>query len=325
MQSEKITISTTPNDEIGEELILNYWEFDGKDFCFSVKSLAEKANLAPHKLPLLISKYSQVTIDKGMCECGKHIVETIENRTEYKEVQKYLKPNIAIDCQECKKRADEERKTKLYELKATQYSEKFFELESALLEKRWTKLTDQEIEALYIIGRSSSKNEIFRSLFPNNTNTAESKQTWRILNKLDRLALIWMERDYPSGPIRKIHTAPGLATEIYNHLNPKTESSHSEGETNHSSEELKMSLKKNPGKTQNRHPEYSGNFTFGRDIVLKKGETYRYGGWLNDDGSIYIRIIRNGDSGIDTIETLPLPIIPKDQSNNFDFNSTNEF
>jgi hypothetical protein len=91
------------------------------------------------------------------------------------------------------------------------------------------------------------------------------------------------------------------------------------------SEELKMSLKKNLGKTQNRHPEYSGNFTFGRDIVLKKGETYRYGGWLNDDGSIYIRIIRNGDSGMDTIETLPLPIVPKDQSSNFDFNSTFEF
>ncbi len=85
MHIEKIKVETFPNDKISEEVLRKYWEYEAKDFCFKAKLIAEQISIQPHKLAPLISKYSKVSFDKGICECGKQLSDPIHNRNEFRQ------------------------------------------------------------------------------------------------------------------------------------------------------------------------------------------------------------------------------------------------
>ncbi|MFW5871625.1 MAG: hypothetical protein ACOCUT_00815 [bacterium] len=53
---------------------------------------------------------------------------------------------------------------------------------------------------------------------------------------------------------------------------------------------LGFSLAKNFNKTNVRQPDYSGTFVLKRPVKLDADVKYIYGGWLNTDGSINLKI-----------------------------------
>jgi hypothetical protein len=97
--------------------------------------------------------------------------------------------------------------------------------------------------------------------------------------------LVWIKRKQGGKRIEEIRTLPNLKDQLFEDLSE---------EFSYRQEPLErvfaFVMEKNLFRMNYRHPDYSGVFSLNRDIVLKKGCKYRYGGWINDDGSLYIKI-----------------------------------
>lgn len=166
--------------------------------------------------------------------------------------------------------------------------DKFFEeMDIAYKTKAWKKLNQYELELLIIIAESKIKEEMYKKIFQGIAfDSPYSKKIWKVLNHLDLMRLVWIERNEQRA-IVKIHIKGELVEELkkeYPDLfmidRPETIEL----------KNLQFHLLKNPRRKNNDHPEFSGMLTFNKEILLKKGNPYKYGLWKNEDGSLFLRL-----------------------------------
>ena len=167
-------------------------------------------------------------------------------------------------------------------------SDNFNELEAAFKMKKWVDLNDAQLDALIVICESNGmKSNIYEHLFKGATHGSNyGKQVWAKINALEDKKLVWIERDVDN-KVLHFHFHNDLKTELKEAL-PQLFTSVSTPAKN---DTLKFSLRKETFKTVRNQPQYSGVFRLQKNVNLKEGQEYSYGGWTNDDGSISIIIV----------------------------------
>jgi len=152
-------------------------------------------------------------------------------------------------------------------------AENFSELETAFKMKKWLQLDDIVLETLVVICElNGNKNDIYNYLFkgaPHKSNYGQ--QVWESIDK----------------KVKHFHFHNDLKTELQEAL----PALFIQVNTPEKNDTFKFSLRKETNKIIKNQPEYSGIFRLQKSIYLKEGQEYSYGGWTNDDGSIFIKII----------------------------------
>jgi hypothetical protein len=244
-------------------------------------------------------KNSQVKIYQGRCqECGKDVFSIAQNK---KELQKQIRSSKnhfvdnEITCSNCwnKKFANVqgEENSLITSFQEIESKSKKSNMYQAIEKRKWNQLRNDELDILKHVVKSESKWDAYKRVFPDgNPQGQNSGLVWRILNKLDEMDLIWLKRVKGSKRIAEIITLPGLKEHLFETLNDERSYEQENNDHDHLERVFAFVMEKNLFSMNARHPDYSGIFRLTRDIVLRKDTKYRYGGWINDDGSLYIKI-----------------------------------
>lgn len=285
MKYSTLILEIIPNDEIHEDIIRKYWRLNNSEFVFSIEDLLKNTKLSKPKLESSVHKYSVVKFNAGLCNCGETVIIPVRSRSEFMNYESICKLSIVV-CKNCER------------------EERYGRMRLAITEKRWLKLRTNEIELLYKISNTSSKSEVYKYLLDRVYSGKSKKPEWELLNKFERFELIWVEREENGTSITQIHKLPELERDLHSHFNPDFDSKKSQ-EYPKEPEQIKLLLKRKTGRTSPKQPEFSGCFDFIKDVTLRKGVKYSYGGWKNHDGSLYIKIVPADDGSPDTREIIP--------------------
>lgn len=167
-------------------------------------------------------------------------------------------------------------------------TEHYNELETAFKMKKWIQLNESELETLIVICELNGiKQDIFDNLFKGVPHSSiYGQNVWQKINLLEKQKLIWVERDTENHVIH-FHFHSDLKTELQQAL-PDLFLSVTNSNT---FDTFKFSLRKETNRVLRKAPEYSGLFRLQKSVLLKEGQEYYYGGWVNDDGSIFVKIL----------------------------------
>jgi hypothetical protein len=173
-------------------------------------------------------------------------------------------------------------------LSTSTLSDNFNELEAAFKMKKWFQLNESELETLVVICELNGiKHDIYEYLFKGATHGSNyGQQVWKKINALEDQKLVWIERDIDKR-VQHFHFHNDLKAELKNAL-PQLFVSVNTPEKN---DTFKFALRKETTKIVGNQPEYSGMFRLQKSVNLKEGQEYSYGGWVNDDGNIFIKIV----------------------------------
>jgi RNase P subunit RPR2 len=267
-------VEIAPNVDDDYSTIINeYWQMSDNEFVNKPKQINARYNITLAELNKIIKDFSRCDITHAHCsECGQAIVSSVYSQTSFKE----NKRKIISKCNECSHQYYMNIESEKQRLKAeSQLSmEKKFEL--AVQERRWNQLTDEELEILRKIVHFKDKKLINKEVFNGNF---YDKSIWFKVKRIEKLGLIEIEREDSGSIIRFLFPAI-LEKEIF------TDSAIGNVELDF----LGFSLAKNIHKTNVRQPDYSGTFILSRPVKLEAEIKYIYGGWINTDGSINLKI-----------------------------------
>ena len=173
-------------------------------------------------------------------------------------------------------------------LSTSNLSDNFNELEAAFKLKKWFQLNESQLETLVVICELNGvKSDIYDYLFKNATHSSNyGQQVWNKINALESQKLVWIERDIDKR-VQHFHFHNDLKTELKEAL-PQLFMSVSTPVKN---DTFTFFLRKEINKIVRNQPEYSGVFRLQKSVNLKEGQEYSYGGWINDDGSLFIKIV----------------------------------
>lgn len=257
------------------ELCEKYWEFDSLDYSFkhTVKSLAEEHRVSTRSVTEIISVTSSITFFCEICGCE---IKSYTNRSSIIFENLFFK-NQCI-CKDCKRTGKLNRTT-------TNRDEMLSQLEIAIKNQDWKKLNSRELELLAILTKCKTKQEVMHKVFQGMKFDQNYSQTlWERINLLNEMGLIWVERT-ESKKIIDFHTSGKLKEEL-----EKEYPQFYLEDIPLDSEKLQIMLQKIPLKITQSQPDYSGSFNVKREIVFKPNVDYCYGAWLNDDGTIFLKI-----------------------------------
>jgi len=295
--NDKIKIKTELNDQQMLDLIHKFWELDeNNNFLYKNSDLAAEFKMSVPKISQFCLENSKAILDYGHCKkCGNKAYAIANNKNELRSLIKRLMSDSFEDqilCDDCKSQELKERQEKqeaaMERLRREEQEKKLFKMEEAIKERRWTHLNKLELTILECILVAANKQEIYKRIFRDGNPRGEgSKQIWGILNRLEDLHLIWLKRKPFSNKIELIHTLPELKRHV---LGIDSDAGSYYYRNDGIERTFAILLQKNLNKTNYRYPDYSGIFELTRDIVLKKGKKYKYGGWINDDQSQFLKI-----------------------------------
>lgn len=274
MKEYKIHIE--PNISEDYSVILQeYWEIVDNEFFNKPKQLCEKLNITFGELSKIIKDYSYCNIINGYCsDCGKVIDDKVYSQTSFKEKQRRSVKDRCAGCESDFYREREEKIVRIKNEDRQQIEERF---EQAIQEMRWNQISSEELEILKGIVKYKSKSLIYTWVF---NSDPYHKPTWRKVDNLEKKGLLSVSRN--------------SAQSVIEFLFPKQLEQLLLGDYKETIKEeldfLGFSLSKNINKTSTRQPDYKGSFILKKPIRLEEDVKYIYGGWLNTDESIYLKI-----------------------------------
>jgi len=210
MKWEIIINKDVPVDH--EDMIHAYWALNNDvnflAFVNKPTELSEKYNLTKHQINQLIKEYSICHITESECSiCDRDLTRDLWSQTALKELIAQAK-NRCNECQLKSLSKSSELITEYYNAK-TAFESYDIETETrrdrfidALFNQRWNELNFNELEALKGIVKYRDKGLIYRHVFDGDLN---NQQLWSIVNKLEGMGLIDIERKYNKGPIVCFH------------------------------------------------------------------------------------------------------------------------
>lgn len=168
------------------------------------------------------------------------------------------------------------------------------QLETGYKLKKWSSLDMLSLETLIVICETDGqKLKIYDELLKGASHNSNYGQTvWARINKLVEQKLVWIEREAQSGRVERFLFHEDLKTTLKEQFPNLFHKSNEPKPLDH----FQFSLRKEHIKVSSTQPDYSGFFRLGKDVVLKEGHQYQFGGWINDDGSIFIKIVPHDEN-----------------------------
>lgn len=266
---KKFSIVIKPEiSELDSKIINEYWEIRDNKLQNSPREISAKYSLELHVLINKVKENSKCIFEEGNCkDCQKRLTREVYSHTSFNSI---IKMRPIVTCSRCSQieydRESEERKLEeIYNITK--------KLELGIQSKNWKKLTENEFDILKQIIEYKDKKTIIKHLFKGDF---YDKKIWRIVNKIEKLGLIYVNRDDFSSVIsfdfyhdlkEKIKADPVIKETLLNFLN--------------------LTMTENQSLLNSK---YSGSFTLKKSVLFKAGVKYFYTGWENSDGSINIQI-----------------------------------
>jgi len=274
MEEYKIHIEQNLSDDYCS-ILQEYWEIDGNEFLNKPKQICAKYNITIGELSKIIKDFSYCKVIYGYCiDCGIIKEDKLYSQTSFREKKRrYFKERCEI-CEEKYYKEREANKIKQQEEESKQLEECF---NKAIQEKKWNELSDEELETLRGIVRLKNKSLIYKEIFNGNP---FDNSIWRKVGSIERRNLLFVRRNPSKSVIDFL-----FSDKLEEILLGKDET-----RINEELDFLSFSMSKNINKTSIRQPDYSGTFILRRAIRLEAEIKYIYGGWLNTDGSINLKI-----------------------------------
>lgn len=252
-----------------KEIAINYWALDNGKFLNKPTAIAERYNLSLTKLKFLINDISSMTrIFDNCIDCNIERSDVVESQTSFTSLYR-----IKDRCDDCTLKHDLELKEQSINRKRIRAEIKQNNFDEAINNQNWKKLTDSEYQILNLIITHQTKSKIYSFVFKGDP---LNKNIWRLVNKLESLNLIFIERDLYDRII-DFHFDPRLKDKINNTNSSEVKNT------------LGFSLEKKINRIKETQPHYGGTFVLKEDVILKAGEVYLYGGWIQNDQSINLK------------------------------------
>lgn len=189
-------------DKSSIELVKRYWNFEFGKFSESSSKIKDELNISFKELNNIIQQNSTATLVTEKCvECNNEIEYIINT-------QSYAKPKIEQEIYLCPIHKNEYY-SKLKEL--DHFENLNFKLEYAFKIKIWTKLTKYEFNILREIIKLKTYSKIYENIYKGDK---KYKQNWPIIEKLARLGLIEIRRDYDTNRIKIFYFLSSLKKEL---------------------------------------------------------------------------------------------------------------
>jgi len=219
MENSSFEIQIETQDELKSLICQDYWHLNkSKKYTYHVRDIAYK-----YKIPMLtvteISSQNSKFITK--CKYCNDFLNEYQKRSDFK-LDEVIIGSLLI-CQKCLDEINEKEKLidKEKEIinpkkeKVFDVSKKFEKMENSFLDKVWKDLNEMELETLILITESENKTEIYSKIFYNNKEIGGSYRCkiWSRVNKLERLNLIWIERNIDN-KIIEFHILDKLKNEL---------------------------------------------------------------------------------------------------------------
>ncbi len=264
MKYPKLKIKFEPNlDKKTVKIIKRYWKMKDKMFVNSPTKLRTELNLTQPRLNSIVKDNSNSTLFLEKCvACEKPIqIQVTSQSTVIKLIE-----NINYHCVSCLDKVNQEPNENPY------LSEKLPHLNNALKFKLWQKLNKEELKVLKKIIEYSDYYTLKKKFINKN-----SEYYWAIIEKLDRLSLIDVQRKSAySFNIKKIYYLPELAKEL--DIIPENNVHIESGMNFHLPEKFFRN---------ESQPKYIKQIKFDKDILIQKGTIYICSVWENPDGSFH--------------------------------------
>lgn len=270
-------------DEDERSIIMDYWQYEYPFYStYLLDHLVSKYDLPKRRITNLVGQKSFAELFCGNC---KSSMGKFRNRTELN-LSRFVEAGN-VYCENC---IGEFINPTIKVKEVIKEIPKYYKLESQISDylklglelQKWKQLDDLELETLIKITENTSKNATLKSILPDKDwKSIYNEKYWNILNKLEELRLIYIER--VSKEDRKIvnfHYHARLY-EILKEENPqlflKRENIKEEFIP------LKISIRKLENKTNNNQPDYSGVKKMNSERLFSVDRFYQFYGWLNND------------------------------------------
>ncbi|MBS0027269.1 hypothetical protein ACTJJ0_12450 [Chitinophaga sp. 22321] len=294
MNTYELLIADNVSEE-NQEIIRKYWQLENEKFSFPAGDLKDQLGLSQRELSIIIAQHSSCRIVIGGCkDCGEEIVENVTSQTGFKAAIR----KESDRCKHCDAVYWEKVHKGWEESRAAEQKLKVEQLADKKNHNNWKKLNPEELHVFKQILHWKKRNLIFSHVFSGNYN-----ETWKIVNKLERLSLVQVTREGKrvleflfsddfefllGGEEGQDQSMDKFdSAELYNTINAYT---------------FNIPLSNHPA--SERSPKYSKAFTLPVDVCFEKGVEYLVGAWILTDGSININfrprdtIIRSEDRAL---------------------------
>lgn len=250
-------------DESIYSKIEQYWEMKGGKFTYKPTLLSKEIGITRPKLTNLVQKNSKATLYVDECvECKNIISLVVDSQSKAKKTIE----DLCSQCENCKSKLEKEIENSETD------NPKQYRLEYAIQYQYWNKLTKEEFSVLKQIVQYNNYNSFRKKIMQSNINFY-----WPIIEKLDRYALIDIQREHKyESKIKNIYFLPELAKAI------KVEPS----ENIFIESSLNFNLPERKNRTKETQPNYFKKIKFDKDINITAGTEYFCSVWKNSDGSI---------------------------------------
>ncbi len=270
------------NENIDKKIIHEYWEVDSE--IIGWKNPVQKIAKLNSTSMGYVSRYTKENsrFELYCTECSNQIVKC--NLRSGLNWFDFLSGN-EIRCENCfsKPQVNIIHKTVVKEIEPTFKSGK--KMNIAFETKQWVDLNQPELEVLIKVAECKSRSEVYSKVFPDeNLRSSYNTFYWRILNRLDDLNLIWIDRE-EDGSIIQFHTHGNLYKTLLKDFPdlflPRKEPNPPKA--------YGFSIQKNKNK-EGKEPDYNGQFELKTDLEFKKGTVLKFAVWHNKIDGLYIRI-----------------------------------
>ncbi|MEQ8715964.1 MAG: hypothetical protein RIC80_23320 [Cyclobacteriaceae bacterium] len=274
------------SENVDKRIIQEYWEVSdsGIEWSNSVEKVAECYDKKVREISDFIKKYSRFNV--SCSKCGKLIGE-YKLRSHFN-FQDYLS-QTKILCGDCH---DGSNYVPLKSLTISEPPKTLSKAEKMIFAfetQQWRDLNELELEVLIKVAESTSLKEIHEKVFPIQSYNADIRKTyWNILNRLESLNLIWMERGqnnkiiqyHTHGALYKtlLESYPDLVVKRTEPIAPIA---------------IDFTLGQNSVKT-GKGPDFTGKKTLKHSIELQPDSTLECAVWFGENADeLYVRISEN--------------------------------
>ncbi|MFC4633479.1 hypothetical protein ACFO3O_06150 [Dokdonia ponticola] len=273
------------NEDIDKSIIKDYWAIDetSRKWRYNINVVAKKHRMSMPNVSAYAKENSRLKLYCSKCKTliGDYKLKSEINWQDFELGDK-------IECDDCanqKVESNKELREKII-IKEIEIKPDIAEkMNIAFKTEQWQDLNQPELEVLIKVAESTTTKEIFSKVFPDeNWKSDYNKSWWQILNRLDRMNLIWIERKenrkiidiHKHGRLYKtlLKEFPDLVFERKKIENPK---------------KFGFTVERNNFKSGNQ-PDFLGNIDVNFDVSISKKTSLTCSIWYNKVDNLYIRI-----------------------------------
>ena len=276
------------NNDIDKKIIREYWEVDTKTIGWrnTVQKIAEWNSTSMRNVSSYTKENSRFELYCTECE---NLIVTCNLRSGINWFDFLSGSEIRCESCQSKPQVNIVTKTVIKEVEPVFKSAK--KMNIAFKTEQWLNLNQPELEVLIKVAESKTRSEVYSKVFPDeNLRSQYNLFYWRILNRLDDLNLIWIDRE-DDGSIIQFHTHGNL----YNTLLKEYPDLVMKRKAPKLPKAFGFSLKKHD-KDEDKEPDFTGQISARFDVEIKAVETFECAVWYNKIDGIYVRIIGQSES-----------------------------